>query len=60
MIEYATYIDRDKHGAARVTIYIIETVPHYRLGEKVADYETASRGAKESARRTLATIKRAR
>ena len=60
MVEYATYIDRDKHGAARVTIYSIETSPKYKLGEKLADYETASKGARASARQTLANIKRSR
>lgn len=57
MTEYATYIDRNRiDGVAQVSIYVIETTPKYKLGEKVADYETSSRGAKASARRTWRTL----
>lgn len=54
-MELATYIDR-QGDTARVTIYAIETSPKYCLGKKLADYETASRGAKASARKTEAEL----
>lgn len=67
--KYAVYVERhrwpqDSH-CARVTIY--EILPREqgtgmvpRLGRKIADYETDSRGATASARREIARLENGR